>query len=92
VRSGRATNRVKKLTPSCPRIASGRGGHEKGDPGLLRKTGAHRPNGVRGVGGWGHAHPARALLNAAAPIQFLPPHLVFECAAAPRRRDAVKHF
>jgi hypothetical protein len=56
VRSG-ATNRVKKLTPSCPRIASGRGGHEKGDPGLLRKTGAYRPNGVRGVGGWGARPP-----------------------------------
>jgi hypothetical protein len=43
VRSGRATNRVKNLTPSLP--SAGRG-YEKEDPGLLRKTGAYRPNGV----------------------------------------------
>jgi hypothetical protein len=35
--------------------------------------------GCEGLGAGGHAHPARKLLNAAAPIQFLPPHLVFEC-------------
>jgi hypothetical protein len=29
------------------------GGYEKGDPGLLRKTGAYRPNGVRGDWGAG---------------------------------------
>jgi hypothetical protein len=57
----------------------GRGGYEKGDPGLLRKTGAYRPNGVRGDWGLGARPPGTRLLNAAAPIQFLPPHLVFEC-------------
>jgi hypothetical protein len=45
----------------------------------LRKTGAYRPNGVRGDWGLGARPPGTRLLNAAAPIQFLPPHLVFEC-------------
>jgi hypothetical protein len=46
-----------------------------------------------GERGWGlGGTPTRHEPYAAAPIQFLPPHLVFECAAAPRRRDAVKHF
>jgi hypothetical protein len=81
VRSDRQQTGSKKLTPSFPADSfRAVAAHEKGDPGLLRKTGAYRPNGVRGVGAWGARPPGSRLLNAAAPIQFLPPHhLVFEC-------------
>jgi hypothetical protein len=69
----------KSSLPPCPRIAFGPWRPRKGRPRPLRKTGAYRPNGVRGVGGWGARPPGTRLLNAAAPIQFLLPHLVFEC-------------
>jgi len=79
VRSGRATNRVKKLTPSLPSDSFRAVAATKREtPAFCGRPGP-QPNGVRGVEGWGHAHPARDFSNAAALIQFLPPHLVFEC-------------
>jgi hypothetical protein len=54
MRWGRATNLVKKLTPSLPSdsfraVAI----MKKGRPRPLRKAGAYRPNGVRGLGAEG---------------------------------------
>jgi hypothetical protein len=51
-------DRLVRQRPTTDRCRRRSGGHEKGDPGLLRKTGAYRPDGVRGLGSWGHAHPA----------------------------------
>src|SRR6266545_8046191 len=66
----------KSSLPPCPRIAFGPWRPRKGRPRpFAEDRGLSAEWGERGVGGWGHAHPARDFLNAAAPIQFLPPHL-----------------
>src|SRR6266516_934209 len=62
--AGGSGNKPGQKAHSLPALGelSGRGGHEKGDPGLLRKTGAYQPNGVRGVEGWGHQRSRPACL------------------------------
>jgi hypothetical protein len=63
---------VRSRRPSGNSLRRRSGGHKKGDPGLLRKTGAYRPDGVRGVGGWGARPPGTKSFNATRPMRFLP--------------------
>jgi hypothetical protein len=69
-----ATNRVKKLTPSLPSDSF------RAVAATKRQTPAFcgRPGPI-GRLGLGARPPGTRLPNAAAPIQFLSPHLVFEC-------------
>jgi hypothetical protein len=61
-----------KLTPFLPSDSfRAVAVHEKGDPGLLWKTGAYRPDGVRGWG-LGARPPGTASFNATRPMRFLP--------------------
>jgi len=47
--------------------------------------------GERGIGGWGHAHPARDFSTQRRQYSSCLRISFFECCV-PRRRDAAKHF
>jgi hypothetical protein len=69
----------KSSLPPCPRIAFGPWRPRKGRPRpFAEDRGLSAEWGERGWG-LGARPPGTRLRNAAAPIQFLPPHLVFEC-------------